>query len=98
MNQQEFKEEIFENREAIKEKFANIYDSKKLLKMFMQVFANIDYLTFCKLMANEQRELIQKVFGSPELVFGKVARDELVNAGKLAGERKKTKEKEAVSS
>jgi len=94
MNQQEFKEEIFENREKIKEKFANIYNYKKLARMFMQVFANIDYLTFCKLTANEQRELIQKVFGSPELVFGKVAREVLEEFNELVEERKETKEGE----
>ena len=43
---------------------------------------------------NEQQALVEKVFGSSELVFGKVARDELVNASKLADKRKKTKESE----
>jgi hypothetical protein len=49
-------------------------------------------LTFCKLPINEQQALVEKVIGSPELVFGKVARDELVEANKLASKRKKTKE------
>ena len=94
MNQQEFKEEIFENRETIKEKFANIYDSKKLARKFFDVFKEIDYLTFCKLTANEQRELIEKVFGSPELVFGKVAREELEVFNEFVEERKETKKNE----
>jgi type VI protein secretion system component VasA len=94
MNQQEFKEEIFENREAIKEKFGNIYDSKKLLQMFFTIFEKIDFLTFSKLPTNEQQALVEKVFGSPELVFGKVAREELVNASNLASKRKKTKSRE----
>ena len=48
----------------------------------------MDFLTFCKLPINEQHELVEKVFGSPELVV----RDELVEANKLASKRKKTKE------
>ena len=94
MNQQEFKEAIFEEREVIKEKVTNIYDSEKLLKMFLAIFERIDFLTFCKLPANEQNAIVEKVFGSPELIFSNIGREELINAGKLAGKRKKTKEKE----
>ena len=94
MNQQEFKEEIFENREAIKERFTNIYDSKKLARKFFAVFKEIDYITFNKMSTNEQQELIEKVFGNTELVFGGLFRDELEKANNLANKRLKTKSRE----
>jgi len=94
MNQQEFKEKIFEERGVIKEKLGTVYDSKKLAKKFLDVFNGMDYLTFSKLPANEQREIVEKVFGSPELVFGKLYREELVRGNKLAEKRKKTKKKD----
>jgi len=94
MNQQQFKEAIFDERQEIKDKLANLYDSKKLITKLITVFKEIDYLTFCKLPQNEQRELVEKVFGSPELVFGKILRERIEKANKLADKRIRTKEGE----
>ena len=52
MDQQEFKEEIFNNKQVIKDNVSKVYNSKKLAKMFLAVFGKIDYLTFCKLPTN----------------------------------------------
>jgi hypothetical protein len=91
MNQQEFKEAIFENRQNIKDKLTHIYDSKKLIKTFLVVFEKIDFLTFCKLSQSEQKQLLNSAFAPPELVFGKTARDEIATTNKIATKRYKSK-------
>jgi hypothetical protein len=94
MNQQKFKEAIFENKETIKNRFAKVYNYKKLMQKFLAEFKDIDFKTFCKLSIKERQEIVEKVFGVPELTFNTIIRDELEKSNKLIEKRLKTKLKE----
>jgi threonyl-tRNA synthetase len=93
MNQQQFKEAIFDEKQAIKNKLAKVYDSKKLAKRFFAVLGKINFAMFDKLPRNEQCEIVQQIFGVPELTFNQIARDELVKFKTLANKRKKSRDK-----
>jgi len=52
----------------------------------------MDYLTYSKLPENEKQELVEKLFGSPELLFGKIFREEIEKGYKIGNKRQKSKQ------
>jgi hypothetical protein len=94
MKQSEFKKAIFENRQVIKDKTANLYDNKKLYKLFMEKFDKIDLEKFDSMDRAEQKKLMAELFGNPEQLYGDIIKTELKKAQKLAADRIATKRKE----
>jgi hypothetical protein len=93
MNQQKFKEAIFDEKQNIKDSMARVYSSKKLTEKLFAVLERTDFNQFEKLSKNEQYEIIQQIFGAPELTFANVARDEIKGLQGLVEKRKKNRAK-----
>ena len=61
------------------------------LLYLLSALNNFDYFTFLKLTKSEQLELLNKIFGAPELVYNNVVKAKIEKAYTLANKRKKVK-------